>query len=134
MVIFQDGAFLFGGDYNGDGSGDAVPIEGVGTRVMWYPGKAAFRAGYVSGTQWDAANIGDYSVAMGYDVRASASNSTAFGLRSVAAQQSSFAVGENSVASGAASVAMGYHAQTNARAKEVLCLPTGLRWIRYAPV
>src|SRR4029079_18724101 len=59
--------------------------------------------------------IGDYSVAMGEDVRASASNAVAFGLRSTAAQQSSFAVGEDNTASGAASVALGYHAHTNAR-------------------
>lgn len=115
MVIYQDGAFLFGGEYNGDGSGVDVPVEGAGTRLMWYPRKAAFRGGGVNSTQWDAANIGDYSVAIGQDVRASASNATAFGLRTTAAQQSSFAVGENNVASGAASVAMGYHAHTNAR-------------------
>lgn len=115
MIVFQDGAFLLGGEYNGDGSGVDVPVEGAGTRLMWYPRKGAFRGGGVNSTQWDAANIGDYSVAIGQDVRASASNATAFGLRTTAAQQSSFAVGENNVASGAASVAMGYHAHTNAR-------------------
>ena len=115
MVVFQDGTFLFGGEYDGDISGVAVPIEGPGTRVLWYPRKGAFRAGTVTGAQWDAANIGDFSVAMGSDVRASASNATAFGLRSVAAQQSSFAAGEHATATGAASVALGYHSHTNAR-------------------
>jgi hypothetical protein len=110
-----DAGILIGGIYDGDGSGTGVPAEGAGTRMMWYPRKAAFRAGGISGTQWDAANIGDYSVAIGQDVRASASNAVAFGLRSTAAQQSSFAVGEDNTASGAASVAMGYHAHTNAR-------------------
>jgi uncharacterized coiled-coil protein SlyX len=110
-----DAGAKFGGTYDGDINGSGVPIEGSGTRMMWYPRKAAFRAGGISGTQWDAANIGDYSVAIGQDVRASGSNSTAFGLRSVAAQVSSFAVGEDNTASGAASVAMGYHAHTNAR-------------------
>jgi hypothetical protein len=110
-----DGGTLFGGIYDGDPSGTGVPAEGAGTRMMWYPRKGAFRAGLVSGTQWDAANIGDGSVAIGQDVRASASNAVAFGLRSVAAQQSSFAAGEDNVASGAASVALGYHAHTNAR-------------------
>jgi hypothetical protein len=110
-----DGGTTFGGTYDGDGSGTGVPAEGAGTRAMWYPRKAAFRAGGINGTQWDAANIGDYSVAIGQDVRASASNATAFGLRSTAAQQSSFAVGEDNTASGAASVALGYHAHTNAR-------------------
>jgi len=110
-----DAGALFGGTYDGDGSGTGIPAEGSGTRMMWYPRKGAFRAGGINGTQWDAANIGDYSLAIGQDVRASASNATAFGLRSTAAQQSSFAVGEDNTASGAASVAMGYHAHTNAR-------------------
>ncbi|MFL5382039.1 MAG: tail fiber domain-containing protein [Longimicrobiaceae bacterium] len=110
-----DAGILIGGIYDGDASFTGVPAEGAGTRMMWYPRKAAFRAGGINGTQWDAANIGDYSVAIGQDVRASANNATAFGLRSTAAQQSSFAVGEDNTASGAASVALGYHAHTNAR-------------------
>lgn len=115
MIVFQDGTFLFGGEYDGDASGVDIPIEGAGTRVMWYPGKGAFRAGQVSGTHWDAANIGDHSVAMGNSVRATASSATAFGLRTWAAQVSSFTAGEDNIASGAASVALGYHAHTNAR-------------------
>lgn len=110
-----DAGALFGGTYDGDIGGDNVPREGAGTRMMWYPAKGAFRAGGISGTQWDAANIGDYSVAIGQDVRASASNATAFGLRSTAAQITSFAAGEDNTASGASSVALGYHAHTNAR-------------------
>ena len=113
--INVDAGALFGGVYDGDISGTGIPVEGAGTRAMWYPRKGAFRAGGIAGTQWDAANIGDYSVAMGQDVRASASNATAFGLRTTAAQQSSFAAGEDNTASGAASVALGYHAHTNAR-------------------
>ncbi|GAA4432058.1 hypothetical protein GCM10023091_03610 [Ravibacter arvi] len=115
MVLFQNGGFFLGGEYTGDPSGNAVPVMGAGTRLMWYPEKAAFRAGSVAGTQWDGANIGDYSVAMGNGARASGNSATAFGLRTGAVQQSSFAVGEDSYASGAASVAMGYHAHTNAR-------------------
>ena len=110
-----DGGALFGCTYDGDGDGSNIPAEGSGTRMMWYPAKGAFRAGGINGTQWDAANIGEYSVAIGQDVRASAANATAFGLRSTAAQQSSFAAGEDNTASGAASVALGYHAHTNAR-------------------
>jgi hypothetical protein len=107
--------FVAEGSYDGDPSGTGIPVEGSGTRAMWYPRKAAFRAGTISGTQWDAANIGSYSFAAGQDVRASGDNATAFGLRSVAAQVSSFAAGEDNTASGAASVALGYHAHTNAR-------------------
>jgi uncharacterized coiled-coil protein SlyX len=113
--INVDAGALFDGVYDGDASGTGIPVEGAGTRMVWYPRKAAFRAGGVSGTQWDAANIGSYSVAIGQDVRASGDNGVAFGLRSTAAQVSSFAAGEDNTASGAASVALGYHAHTNAR-------------------
>lgn len=106
-----DAGTIFSGSY-GTGS---VPAEGSGTRMMWYPGKAAFRAGYINGTQWDDANIGNYSVAIGQNVRASGDNAVAFGLRSTAANTSSFAVGEDNTATGFASVAMGYHAHTNSR-------------------
>lgn len=115
LRVNVDAGALFGGTYDGDASGTGIPAEGAGTRMMWYPRKGAFRAGGISGTQWDAANIGDYSVAIGQDVRASASNATAFGLRSTAAQVTSFAAGEDNTASGASSVALGYHAHTNAR-------------------
>jgi hypothetical protein len=107
----NNNGFVSGGSF---GAGN-IPEEGSGTRLMWYPQKAAFRAGTVSGTQWDDANIGAYSLAIGQDVRASGDNATAFGLRSIAAQVSSFAAGEDNTASGAASVALGYHAHTNAR-------------------
>ena len=109
-----DGGTTFGGDYDG-GFSSRIPAEGSGTRLMWYPGKASFRAGYINGTQWDDANIGNYSVAIGESVRASGDHGVAFGLRSTAAQTTSFAVGEDNTASGASSVALGYHAHTNAR-------------------
>lgn len=114
MSLHTNGAFYVGGNYDGGFSG-GIPAEGAGTRLMWYPEKASFRAGYVDGTQWDDANTGSFSFAAGYNVRALADYSVALGKSSVAAQISSFAVGENNTASGAASVAMGYHAHTNAR-------------------
>jgi len=45
-------------------------VSGAGTRMLWYPAKAAFRAGGVSGNQWDTANIGYYSFATGYNNKA----------------------------------------------------------------
>jgi hypothetical protein len=110
-----DGGTTAGGTYDGDASGTGIPATGAGTRLMWYPRRAAFRAGAVGSTQWDAANVGTYSIAVGQDVRASGANSVAFGLRSWALAASSFAAGEDNTASGAASVALGYHAHTNAR-------------------
>ncbi|HLA63573.1 MAG TPA: tail fiber domain-containing protein [Rhodothermales bacterium] len=126
-----NGGAVFGGIYDGGTSSGGIPAEGVGTRMMWYPEKAAFRAGEVrsgyvryddggfpsitTGTEWDDANIGYHSVAFGMSSRASADYSFAAGLASVAAQQSAIAMGEANTASGAASVALGYHAHTNAR-------------------
>jgi hypothetical protein len=127
-----NGGAVFGGAYNGDPSGAAIPVEGQGARMMWYPEKAAFRAGEVrsgvflyedtpgfptttGGTVWDAANVGDYSTAFGLSSRASGDYAFAAGLGSVAANVSSVAMGEANTASGAASVALGYHAHTNTR-------------------
>lgn len=116
MSVHTNGAFLLGGSYDGGTfSSGGIPIEGAGTRVMWYPERAAFRAGRVDGTQWDDANTGYHSFAAGESVRASGDNSIAMGKVCVAAQISSVAIGENNTASGAASVALGYHAHTNAR-------------------
>lgn len=109
-----NGGAVFGGSYAGN-SASGIPADGSGTRMMWYPGKGAFRAGGINGTQWDDANIGLYSVAIGESVRASGDHGVAFGLRTTAANGSSFAVGEDNTATGFASVALGYHAHTNAR-------------------
>ncbi|HST59685.1 MAG TPA: tail fiber domain-containing protein [Longimicrobium sp.] len=43
-----------------------IPTSGKGWRMMWYPGKVAFRAGYADdGGQFDESNIGYYSWAGG---------------------------------------------------------------------
>jgi hypothetical protein len=116
--LHTNGALLAGGDYDGGQTYEGyspIPAEGSGTRLMWYPGKAALRAGYVNGTQWDDANIGLYSNAMGYNVRASGDYTFASGNTTVAAQTGSTAMGQYCTASGAASVALGNYAHTNAR-------------------
>lgn len=50
------------------GSG-TLSVSGAGTRMMWFPRKGAFRAGGVTSNQWDTANIGFYSMAVGYDTK-----------------------------------------------------------------
>lgn len=89
------------------GSGATAEISGAGTRMFFNPAKAAFRAGYVGGTQWDAANIGDFSFASGGGSIASGSESTAMGAIATASGDASFAVGDSPMASGDISVAMG---------------------------
>lgn len=85
----------------------AVPKEGAGTRMMWYPESAAFRAGWVSGDQWDAANIGTGSAAFGSGTIASGFTATAIGDRTKASGNYSFAAGTLAEATGIVSVSMG---------------------------
>jgi hypothetical protein len=100
---------LFEGTFN---SG-TIPIEGTGTRMMWYPKKAAFRAGTADGTPWDDANIGQYSIAMGYSPKASGPGSIALGSVAEASGYGSTAIGMRVVASGGVSTAMGHTVSTN---------------------
>ena len=84
-----------------------IPVSGPGVRLMWYPGKAAFRVGETDG-QWDDQFIGYASVAMGFETTANGDASTALGRRSHASGGSSIAIGEGASASGAAAVALGW--------------------------
>ncbi|MDD3280865.1 MAG: tail fiber domain-containing protein [Bacteroidales bacterium] len=84
------------------------PASNLGTRMMWYPDKAAFRAGYVNGTNWDRDSIGNYSVAMGYAPKAKGNASVAMGYSTSAIGNYSTAIGCVSNAIGAYSTAMGY--------------------------
>ncbi|RLD41470.1 MAG: hypothetical protein DRI89_09720 [Bacteroidetes bacterium] len=98
--------FLVTGTY---GSGNTIDseISGNGTRMFFNPNKAAFRAGNITGNQWDDANIGAYSIAMGSSTTASGNKSIAFGSATTASGGLSTAMGFNSTASGDLSTAMG---------------------------
>ncbi len=84
-----------------------IPATGAGTRMMWNPVTASFRAGHVTGSQWDAANVGDYSVAMGSGTTASGIAATAMGSFTTASGDYSTAMGSSTMASGDRSTAMG---------------------------
>lgn len=43
------------------GTSGSTPVSGAGRRMMWIPAKGAFRAGNITGAQWDDENIGAYS-------------------------------------------------------------------------
>ena len=88
-------------------SGSAVPQEGAGARMMWCPSRAALRAGSVSGSHWDNANVGDYSTAMGQDTKASNYYSVALGSGTTASGQASVAMGLGTTASAAYATATG---------------------------
>jgi trimeric autotransporter adhesin len=85
----------------------AIPVEGDGVRMMWYPKKAAFRAGRVQETRWNDANIGSYSLATGINTTASGSASSAMGSNTAASGSASTAMGFSTTASGTQSTAMG---------------------------
>lgn len=84
-----------------------VPDLGIGPKLMFYPGKAAFREGYTSGSQWYNASTGYYSVAMGANTTASADYSVALGGNTTASGQYSLAMGNGSMASANYSNAFG---------------------------
>lgn len=92
------GAFLQGST--------AVP-SGRGTRLLWFPARSAFRAGSVTGAQWDAGTIGEFSTAFGSNTTARGRFATALGFETSAEGQGSLVAGEGAVASGANALAVG---------------------------
>ncbi|HEY7770005.1 tail fiber domain-containing protein [Longimicrobium sp.] len=113
--VNRNGTAFFGGTYD-SGASNGAPVSGSGTRMFWYPGKGAIRAGGIDGTQWDDANIGLYSTAFGQNVRALGDNAMAVGLRAVAANTGTVAMGEDVTATGAYSVVLGYKASSSTSA------------------
>jgi trimeric autotransporter adhesin len=103
FVVDSAGGFVARGTYNRG----SIPATGEGVRLMWYPRNAAFRVGRVSGSQWDEANVGIYSLATGYNTTASGQFSTAIGLNTTASGNYTTAMGSNTTASGTWSTAMG---------------------------
>ena len=101
-----EGNVLFTGSYKSTSPGEP-PVSGAGTRLMWYPDKAAFRAGFVDGSQWAKDSIGNYSFATGSGTKASGDFSTAMGFFTSATGDYSISAGRNATASGSSSTAMG---------------------------
>jgi hypothetical protein len=107
-----EGNVLFTGFKKGVDPGDP-PASGSGTRMMWYPDKAAFRAGIVYNTNWDKDSIGYYSVGMGWGTLAKGDYSTALGLATKATGVASFTNGNSTAASGGSSTAMGQNSKAS---------------------
>ena len=107
MLRVNNGSVLF------DGTTGTTPVSGAGTRFMWIPEMAAFRAGYVEETEWDDANIGFYSSAFGYGTTASGDGSHAEGESTKANGYNSHAEGAVTIASGDMSHAEGHSTTTS---------------------
>lgn len=86
----------------GTAAAGSLPATGAGVRMMWFPNKYAFRAGKVDSfgaAYWDLASIGDGSIGLGENVRASGNNSFAANLATTASGDESVALGNNGTAS-----------------------------------
>lgn len=136
-IIADAGAITIAGTdglvSTGVANSGAVMPSGAGVRMVWNPRKAAFRSGRITGTEWDDANIGFYSIgfgldvsapaiastAFGFDTVASGSTSTAFGYQSSASENTSTSFGFQSIASGPTSTAFGYQTAASANSSTV---------------
>ncbi|PLX26335.1 MAG: hypothetical protein C0600_10965 [Ignavibacteria bacterium] len=133
LSLIGDGGIIATGTF---GSGASLTTSGAGTRFIWYPQKAAIRAGVIDGNQWNDGWIGQgsvamgentlanhhyatafgygsaasgmYSTALGYKTIANALHTTALGCESVASEQYATALGRETIASEAHATAMGY--------------------------
>ena len=124
LQLNSDGGLLVPGTFGPTAPADSIPATGAGTRLMWYPAKAAVRAGRVFDINpnlspdyrvfWDPPNVGEYSAAFGVNTKASGFASMAAGSRTQATGDYSFALGapgqidtEATIASGDVAIAMG---------------------------
>jgi trimeric autotransporter adhesin len=103
LQVNNDGGLVSRGDINVG----VIPSSGPGARLMWYPRKSAFRAGNTIAGEWDDANVGPGSIALGHSPTASGDASTALGSRTTASGETSTATGHRTTASGRGSTAMG---------------------------
>ncbi|HEX8245109.1 MAG TPA: tail fiber domain-containing protein [Longimicrobium sp.] len=103
-----------------------IPASGAGYRMMWYPFKAAFRAGGTddggAGNYWDDANIGFYSwaggnqtiakafatFAFGDQVHVTGVDAAGFGASNTVGGTAAFSAGASNHACGFGSVAIGF--------------------------
>lgn len=88
------------------GQGTLLPPEN-GPRLLWYPKKAAFRAGYSSVSYSADVNIGEHSIALGRLTQASGSEAIALGPLAQATGALSSAFGPGARATGDRSTAIG---------------------------
>jgi len=105
-VTYSTDDFVFGSDQLAD------DVDTDHDKRFWFDkSKSSFRAGQVTGTQWDDSNVGDNSIAFGYNCISSGSKAFAVGASCTAAENSSVAMGANNsianTASGSSATAIG---------------------------
>lgn len=82
------------------------PVSGTGIRMMWYPDKAAFRVGRATNDNWDKANIGNYSIGLGFGTKAVGEQSVAIGTGAVSSDFQAVAIGWAANATNDGSIAL----------------------------
>lgn len=103
LKVTGDGGVVFGGTH-GTGS---IPATGPGSRLMWFPGKSAFRGGRAVSNEFDNYRIGEFSFAFGGQwVLATGIASSAIGFHASASGDYSTAIGAHVIASGYGSSAL----------------------------
>ena len=89
---------------------DSVNYNGVPqAKMMFVPGKFAFRAGKISGNFWNNDSLGLESASFGHNSLALGGSSMAAGYLNQARSNASIALGQENIASGFAAVALGYN-------------------------
>jgi hypothetical protein len=105
---WKDGDPVVQRGIEGQGGILSSQIDNYSARLIWYPRKSAFRAGYATGV-WNDENIGLTSTAFGFSTIASGEYSFAAGSEVIASGVYSSAFGTATKATGTASFAMGYN-------------------------
>ena len=125
MAVTGNGGFVATGT---SGTGN-IPATGSGVRMMWYPKKAAFRAGQAVSNYWDEGNTGSNSFATGSGTRATGNGSVATGSSSIASGSNALALGEGVTAPAAYETAIGAYntsySPTGAATDHVLSVGNG---------
>ncbi|MGX5858530.1 tail fiber domain-containing protein [Dyadobacter jiangsuensis] len=101
-----------------------LPVIGDGNRLIWYPLKAAFRAGESLNGKWEGSEIGNKSAAFGGNNKAKGDFSLAVGLETAATGLASAAIGQNAEATGSNSVAIGINVIASGPSSTALGLGT----------
>jgi hypothetical protein len=88
-------------------AGENLVNVGIGPRLIWYPKKAAFRAGFTGADYWDDTNTGFYSTAFGENTKAFGGGSFAAGVLTSSPGYASASFGYATVSKAFASVSLG---------------------------
>lgn len=123
LEVYHNGSLLAPGTYAPSSPADSIPAEDAGTRLMGCPAKAAFRAGNLTGSEWDAVIADAYSAPFAKDTKADGPQSTAMAARTTANRSAASTFGPFATASGHFTTSVGADPEANTKHS----LSTGLR-------